>query len=57
MESYRWSKRIIDWRPREDRRRLRGRPPARWVDDDVTHFADNEAQATGFGVDKYGLTR
>lgn len=28
----RWTKRILEWRPREDRR-SRGRPPTRWTDD------------------------
>lgn len=28
----RWTKRIIEWRPRQDKR-SRGRPPSRWTDD------------------------
>ena len=28
----RWTKRLVEWRPREDRR-SRGRPPTRWSDD------------------------
>lgn len=29
----RWTKRILEWRPRADATRSRGRPPTRWTDD------------------------
>lgn len=32
MENDRWTKRLIQWRPRANKR-LQGRPPTRWVDD------------------------
>lgn len=33
MTDNRWTKRITEWRPREDALRSRGRPPTRWSDD------------------------
>jgi len=35
----RWTRRLLEWRPREDRRN-RGRPPTRWTDD-VKRIAGN----------------
>ena len=32
MEDGRWTKKLLEWRPREDKR-SRGRPPTRWTDD------------------------
>lgn len=32
MTDNRWTKRILEWRPRMDKR-SRGRPPTRWSDD------------------------
>lgn len=29
----RWTKRVLEWRPRQDAFRNRGRPPTRWTDD------------------------
>jgi len=29
----RWTKRVIEWRPRHEALRTRGRPPTRWTDD------------------------
>ncbi|CAL1683895.1 unnamed protein product [Lasius platythorax] len=29
----RWTKRVLEWRPREEAYRSRGRPPTRWTDD------------------------
>lgn len=29
----RWTKKILEWRPRQDAHRSRGRPPTRWSDD------------------------
>lgn len=29
----RWTKRIVEWRPRQEAYRSRGRPPTRWADD------------------------
>lgn len=39
MTDNRWTKRLIEWRPREDKR-SRGRPPTRWSDD-VRRIAGN----------------
>lgn len=33
IQDNRWTKRIIEWRPRQDAYRNRGRPPTRWSDD------------------------
>lgn len=33
VQDNRWTKRIIEWRPRQDAYRNRGRPPTRWSDD------------------------
>lgn len=33
MTDNRWTKRITEWRPRQDAFRSRGRPPTRWADD------------------------
>lgn len=32
MQNNRWTKRLIEWRPRADKR-SRDRPPTRWTDD------------------------
>ena len=32
MEDGRWTKKLLEWRPREEKR-SRGRPPTRWADD------------------------
>ncbi|KAK4875679.1 hypothetical protein RN001_012101 [Aquatica leii] len=32
MQGDRWTKRLLEWRPRTDKR-SRGRPPTRWSDD------------------------
>lgn len=33
LSDNRWTKRILEWRPRQDAYRSRGRPPTRWTDD------------------------
>lgn len=33
MDDTRWTKRMVEWRPRSDAFRNRGRPPTRWTDD------------------------
>ena len=33
MTDNRWTRRILEWRPRQDAFRNRGRPPTRWSDD------------------------
>lgn len=33
MSNQRWTKKIVEWRPRQDAYRSRGRPPTRWTDD------------------------
>lgn len=33
LQDNRWTKRMIEWRPRQDAFRNRGRPPTRWSDD------------------------
>lgn len=33
VQDNRWTRRIVEWRPRQDAYRNRGRPPTRWSDD------------------------
>ncbi|XP_044751721.1 uncharacterized protein LOC123311716 [Coccinella septempunctata] len=39
MRGDRWTKRLLEWRPRADKR-SRGRPPTRWTDD-IKRISDN----------------
>ena len=40
----RWTKRILEWRPREEAFPSKGRPPTRWSDD-IKHIISNRIQA------------
>lgn len=43
MKDGRWTKKILDWRPRFEAFRSRGRPPSRWSDD-IKRLAGNWTQ-------------
>lgn len=43
MTNERWTKKIMEWRPRQDAFRNRGRPPTRWTDD-IKRVAPNWIQ-------------
>ncbi|KAK4872261.1 hypothetical protein RN001_016385 [Aquatica leii] len=43
LKDERWTRRMIEWRPRQDAFRSRGRPPTRWADD-VKRVAGNWIQ-------------
>lgn len=43
MTDNRWTKRLLEWRPRIEAKRSRGRPPTRWTDN-LKRVADNWMQ-------------
>lgn len=43
MRDGRWTKILMEWRPRQDATRSRGQPPTRWRDD-LKRFKDNWMQ-------------
>ena len=43
MTDGRWTKRLVEWRPRHEAYRSRGRPPSRWTDD-IKRVAGNWIQ-------------
>ena len=55
MSHEKWTKRIIEWRPREQAFRNRGRPPTRWTDD-VRRISTNWIHAAQDRKD-WGLLR